>query len=180
MPRLIVIPALTFALAIGVVVLASESNQKKPKGERPVKTSKAPEIGNDASDKKHAQQEKVNQDEKGDRWMLFKLTSSQAMFAELTRGNLKGVAKHARASQAIDALEYWLRGREFRARSEYHKQLNNYQFAVRELARHPEDGNIDEALESWLDINRSCVQCHKLLRDPVQVDPSKHDAKPAE
>ena len=180
MPRLIVIPALTFVFAIGVVVLASESDQKKPKGERSARTSTAPEVGKDVSDKKHAPQKKENKDEKGDRWMLFKLTSSQAMFTELTRGNLKGVAKHARASQAIDALEYWLRGKEFRNRSEYHKQLNQYQFAVRELARHAEDGNIDEALESWLDINRSCVQCHKLLRDTAQVDPPEDDAKPAE
>lgn len=180
MPRLIVIPALTFAFAIGVVVLASESDQKKPKGERPVTTSRTAEVGKDASDKKDTPQKKENKSEQSDRWMLFKLTSSQAMFTELTRGNLKGVAKHARASQAIDALEYWLRGKEFRNRSEYHKQLNQYQFAVRELARHAEDGNIDEALESWIDINRSCVQCHKLLRDPAHVEPSKQDAKLAE
>ena len=75
------------------------------------------------------------------------------------------MAKHARATQAIDSLEYWLRGREFRQRSEYHKQLNQYQFALRELARHAEDENIDGALESWLDVNRSCIECHKLLRD---------------
>ena len=97
--------------------------------------------------------------------MQAKLASTQVILAELTYGDLAGVAKHARATQAVDALEYWLRGRTFRRRSEYHKQLNHYQFALRELARHAEDENIEGALESWLDVNRSCVECHNLLRD---------------
>jgi len=80
----------------------------------------------------------------------------------------------------VDVLEYWLRGKEFRQRSEYHKQLNKYQFAVRGLARHAEDDNIDGALESWLDINRSCVPVHKLLRESVEADTVGAEAHPAE
>lgn len=180
MPRLITVSAVTFVFAIAAVVLASEADQKKPKSDSPKavadaqKASKTPPAG------KKSRKGKDEKTTHGDKWMLFKLTSSQAMFTELTRGNLKGVAKHARASTVVDALEYWLRGKEFRQRSEYHKQLNKYQFSVRELARHAEDDNIDGALESWLDVSRSCVQCHKLLRDPGVADAAEPDEKPAE
>jgi len=148
---------------VAAVVFASGQGQKKP-----------PPVVR----KSRSGQDK-NLDE-SDRWLLFKLTSSQAMCTDLTRGNLKGVAKHARASTVVDVLQYWLRSKEFLQRSEYHKQLNKYQYAVRELARHAEDDNIDGAFESWLDVNRSCVQCHKLLRDSVEIDSAQSEATPAE
>lgn len=108
---------------------------------------------------------KAKDQEEEQRWMEMKLLRSQEVFAELTAGNLEGVAKRARAMQAADILEFWLRGREFRKRSEYQGALNRYQFATRELARHANDGDLDGALEAWLDLSRSCVSCHKLLRD---------------
>lgn len=180
MPRLITVSAVTFVFALAAVVVASNADQKKPKSDSPTAATNAPKETKTPPVAKKSRKGKDEKSEHGDKWMLFKLTSSQAMFTDLTRGNLKGVARHARASTVVDVLEYWLRGKEFRQRSEYHKQLNKYQFAVRELARHAEDDNIDGALESWLDINRSCVQCHKLLRDPAEADTVEAEATPAE
>lgn len=167
MTRLLTGLAMTFAIAVGVIVLAADSDRKKPDPPAIDAATEAPAAKKADKDDDARKKDKDETSGRGDRWMMFKLTSSQLIFAELTRGNLEEVAKHARASQTVDALEYWLRGKEFRQRSEYHKQLNQYQFAVRELARHAEDGNIDGALESWLDVSRSCVECHKLLRDPI-------------
>lgn len=180
MTRLITISAVTFVFAIAAVVLASGADQKNSDSESPTAAGAASKETRTAPVVKKSRKGKDQKPEQSDKWMLFKLTSSQAMFTDLTHGNLKGVAKHARASTVVDVLEYWLRGKEFRQRSEYHKQLNKYQFAVRELARHAEDNNIDGALESWLDINRSCVQCHKLLRDSVKVDATESETAPVE
>lgn len=178
MPRLITVSAVTFVFAIAAVVFAAGADQKKSKSDSPAAEPKAADETRTPTAARKSRKSKDEKSDHGDKWMLFKLTSSQAIFTELTRGNLDGVAKRARASNVVDTLEYWLRGREFRERSEYHKQLNKYQFAVRELARHADDGNIDGALESWLDISRSCVQCHKLLRDPVEGDAA--ESKPAQ
>lgn len=180
MPRLITVSAVTFVFAVVAVVFASGADQKKSKTDSPTAATAASKETKTAPVVKKSRRGKDEKPEQSDKWMLFKLTSSQAMFTNLTRGNLEGVAKHARASTVVDVLEYWLRGKEFRQRSEYHKQLNKYQFAVRELARHAEDNNIDGALESWLDINRSCVQCHKLLRDQAPATTTESEARSAE
>lgn len=158
----------TIAFAIGLTALASDPAKKSKQG-----TTTQLQDTDKASTKVADAEKKDDKTGRGDRWMGLKLASSQFIFAELTRGNLEGVAQQARASQVVDALEYWLRGHTFRQQSEYQKQLNRYQFATRELARHADDGNIDGALESWLDVNRSCIECHKLLRDNGQMTPAK-------
>ena len=121
---------------------------------------------------------KVSQDkEQQNRWMELKLRNSQELFAELTHGNLDAVGKRARTMQAAEFMEYWIRGREFRQRSEYHAQVNRYQFAIRELARNAEDDDLDGSLEAWISLNRSCIACHKLLRD--NTNPAASEKKPA-
>jgi len=172
MTRLTTCICLTIAFAIGLTALASDPAKKSKERSKPP----AKDVDK-ASTKVADAEKKSDKTGRGDRWMQMKLASSQLIFTELTRGNLEGVARQARAGQVVDALEYWLRGREFRQQSEYHKQLNRYQFATRELARHADDGNIDGALESWLDVNRSCVECHKLLRDNERVAPAKAHGK---
>ena len=57
---------------------------------------------------------------------------------------------------------------EFTKKSAYLGQLNAFEFANKELIRQAEDGNIDGTLEAWLRLSRSCVECHKLIRDPVK------------
>lgn len=166
MTRNSIATCLALSAALGISTFGADGDQKAAPNSQVQKDRKPPREEKEAA---AAEKLKASPAKKVDRaqsrWMEIKLTSTQVMLSELTRGNLAGVAKHARATQAIDSLEYWLRGREFRQRSEYHKQLNQYQFALRELARHAEDENIDGALESWLDVNRSCIECHKLLRD---------------
>lgn len=100
-----------------------------------------------------------------DYWMQVKLTAAQEVFADLTRGDLESVKKRAQTMQVIDMLEQWLRDSPVQQKSEYKRQLNEFQFSTRELIRHAEDNNIDGALTAWLDISKSCVGCHKVLRD---------------
>lgn len=174
MTRLTTCICVAIAFAIGLTALASDPAKKSKQ-----RTTAQPKDTDKASTKVKVADAETKGDKtgRGYRWMGLKLASSQSIFAELTRGNLEGVARQARAGQVVDALEYWLRGHTFRQQSEYQKQLNRYQFATRELARHADDDNIDGALESWLDVNRSCVECHKLLRDNGRAAPAKEHEK---
>ena len=100
-----------------------------------------------------------------DRWMQLKLTSSQQIFADLTHGDFEGVEKTARRMQVLNLLEQWMRKNEFEQKSEYKGQLNRFEFATKELVRYAEDENIEGALEAYVDLSRSCVRCHQLIRD---------------
>lgn len=175
MTRLTAGICMVLAVAVGLTAIASDPETKTKVNASDAK--KSVKKTSDAADTKP--RKKTGKSGSGDRWMELKLASSQLIFAELTRGNLEGVAKQAKAGRVVDALEYWLRTSEFRKQSEYQKQLNLYQFATRELARQADDGNIDGALESWLDVNRSCVECHKLLRDHGHAESvTKPEKKP--
>ncbi len=150
MKRFTLMATLAVVTAIAVaVVAAADKEKKKPK----------------ESDKESVAAQK--QDEE-DRWMNAKLESSQQIFAGLTRGDLETVTMRARGMLVIGVLENWLRKNEFTKKSAYQGQLNAFEFANKELIRQAEDGNIDGTLEAWLRLSRSCVECHKLIRDPVK------------
>ncbi len=155
------------ALVLAGVGLLFAADDPPKKGDAPAK----PTVTSEGPAKLNPDKEKQN------RWMELKLHNSQELFSDLTHGNLDAVGKRARTMQATEILEYWIRGREFRQRSEYHAQVNRYQFAIRELARTAEDDDEDGALEAWVSLNRSCIACHKLLRDDTKPAPS--EKKPA-
>lgn len=144
-PLIIVLVAVT---AIAVSVFAADKDKKKPQ-----ETAKEP-----AAEQKTA--------DEGDRWMQAKLHSAQQIFAGLTQGDLEVVKKRAQYLAVINVLEDWLKKREFKKKSAYQGQLNAFEFANKELIRNAEDENIDGALEAWVKLSRSCVECHKLIRDP--------------
>jgi hypothetical protein len=106
---------------------------------------------------------KEDDDEKS--WMKSKLASSQKILADLTNGDLEAVAVDAKRMQVMNLLEDWLTASELKDTSAYREQLNTFEFATKELSRHADDADLDGALESYVKMTRTCVQCHKLIRD---------------
>jgi hypothetical protein len=104
-------------------------------------------------------------EEDANAWMLAKLTGSQNILAHLTRGDIGAVATDARRMQVMTYLEQWLTASEIEELSEYRGQLNAFEFSTKELIRHAEDGNVNGALDAYVDMTRTCVKCHQLIRD---------------
>ena len=102
---------------------------------------------------------------KSDAWMAIKLTSSQQILEHLTTGDFRELEKSARRMQVLNFLEQWRRDKKFEKESAYQGQLNVFEFATKELIRHAGDKNVDGALEAYVSLTQSCVNCHKLIRD---------------
>ena len=149
MKRFKLIATLLVVSAVAMAVVAADKEKKKPKEgqDEPVASKKETE---------------------GDRWMQAKLHSAQQIFAGLTQGDLEVVKKRAQYMAVVNVLEDWLKKGDFKKKSAYQGQLNAFEFANKELIRHAEDDNIDGALEAWVKLSRSCVECHKLIRDPAK------------
>lgn len=103
-----------------------------------------------------------------DAWMQSKLAGSQQILADLTHADLESVAADARRLQVMNYLEKWLASSELSEVSEYRGQLNAFEYSTKELIRHADDGNVDGALDAYLAMTRTCVECHKLLRDAAE------------
>lgn len=149
MQRFTLMLMLVVVIAVAVAVAAGDKETKKPKegAKEPVAAQK---------------------EDEGDRWMKAKLHSAQQIFAGLTEGDLEIVKKRAQYMAVVNVLEDWLKKNDFTKKSAYRGQLNAFEFANRELIRHAEDDNLDGALDAWLKLSRSCVECHKLIRDPLK------------
>lgn len=105
-----------------------------------------------------------------DAWMAAKLVSSQQILKSLTEGDFKEMEENARRMQFVHYLEQWLRKEDFKNQSGYKGQLHTFEFATKELVRNAEDRNMDGALKSFQLVTESCVRCHQIIRDPVEVD----------
>ncbi|MBL8849013.1 MAG: hypothetical protein JNG89_04990 [Planctomycetaceae bacterium] len=104
-------------------------------------------------------------EEDANAWMLAKLSGSQNILAHLTRGDIDAVATDARRMQVMTYLEQWLTASEIEETSEYRGQLNAFEFSTKELIRHAEDDDVNGALDAYVDMTRTCVKCHQLIRD---------------
>lgn len=154
MKRFVLVLSLMVVVVIGVAVVAADKGNDKGKAQAAPKGSAV------GSQEKDSDKEKA-----ADRWMLAKLESSQQIFAGLTRGDLDTVKQRAQGMLLINFLESWLRDNEFTKKSAYQGQLNAFEFANKELIRNAGDGDIDGTLNAWQRLSRSCVECHKLIRD---------------
>jgi hypothetical protein len=116
-----------------------------------------------------AQESKSNEDDR-DPLMKAKLIGSQAILEQLMRGEMSAVSESTARMQVMSLMENWFIGNEKNERtSKYRQQLNRFDFATKELIRYADDGDVEEAFESYTEMTRTCVQCHKLLRDaPAQ------------
>lgn len=150
MQRLTLMATLVVVIAVTVAIAVAADKEKKKTKE---------------SEKEPVAAQK---EDEGDRWMKAKLHSAQQIFAGLTQGDLEIVKKRAQYMAVVNVLEDWLKKNEFTKKSAYRGQLNAFEFANKELIRHAEDDNLDGALEAWIKLSRSCVECHKLIRDPLK------------
>ncbi len=150
MKCLTLLATLTVVTAIAVAVVADDEDTKKRKNRQ-----KEPAVAQEV--------------EESDRWMHAKLDSAQQIFAGLTHGDLDTVKKSAQAMLVVNVLESWLKENKFSNRSAYQGQLNAFEFANKELIRQAEDEYLEGALDAWVRLSRSCVECHKLIRDPARA-----------
>ncbi len=110
--------------------------------------------------------EKQKQDESEENvWMRLKLRSSQEILGGLTSGDLKKVEEQGRRLLAFNILEKWIQENPQSNKSEYQGQLHVFEYAAKEIVRNAESKNLDGALSSFILLTRSCVECHKLIRD---------------
>lgn len=108
---------------------------------------------------------KVQTPAEHDRWMQIKLASSQQILAALTSGDMRDVERNARRIQVFNLLEQWAKDNPTTRQSDYRGQLNAFEYATKELVRYSQDGDTNGALEAYVNMTRSCVKCHELIRD---------------
>jgi hypothetical protein len=143
----IAVAALLFVAVRHQVISAEDERKREPETSRAAQENKSKEDG-------------------GDPLMKAKLIGSQAILEQLLRGEMSAVSESAARMQVMSLMENWFIGNEKNERtSKYRQQLNRFDFATKELIRHADDGDIEEAFESYTEMTRTCVQCHKLLRD---------------
>jgi len=107
------------------------------------------------------------QSKDANKWMQIKLHSSQEIFAALSRGDAKAIETPARRMLLLNVLEQWKSNKPYLDHSQYEAQLNAFEYAVKELARTGRDNNINDALDAYVAMTKSCVRCHQVVRDPV-------------
>lgn len=100
-------------------------------------------------------------------WMQMKLRSSQEILAGLTSGDFQIIEDQSRRLIVFNILEKYTSDKRIRNESAYQGQLNAFEFATKELQRNAKAKDIDGTLKSYQSLTASCVECHKLLRDPV-------------
>jgi hypothetical protein len=117
--------------------------------------------------RKPAQGTNEEQAKDANKWMQMKLHSSQEIFAALSRGDAKAIEAPARRMLVLNVLEQWKSNKPYMDHSDYEAQLNAFEFAVKELARTGRDNNLNDALDAYLALTKSCVRCHQVVRDPA-------------
>jgi hypothetical protein len=109
--------------------------------------------------------DRIKTEKESDRWMQLKLHASQEILAGLTRGDFQKIEDQSRRLLVLNVLETWMRENSFARKLDYQGQLNAFEYATKELVRTAQAKDIDGALAAYIRLNRSCVECHKLIRD---------------
>ena len=94
--------------------------------------------------------------------MHKKLEYSQQILDGLTREDFDVIAKNAKIMSVFTELETWSRS----ALPRYDTQLKIFRFANQDLIRQAEAKNLDGVTLAYVQLTLSCVNCHKVVRDP--------------
>ncbi len=105
------------------------------------------------------------EDDKASFWMKKKLEYTGEILAGLTSEDFEQVAKNARTMNTLGYLERWVRA----GSPEYRRQLRIFQSANKQLIEMADEENLDGAALAYVQLTLSCVNCHKLVRDPAPV-----------
>lgn len=111
---------------------------------------------------------KQKQDHQSDVWMKAKQSHAHEIFDGLIDSDFKKIETASAKMLGNNFLERWLADRkEYKQSFAYHGQLNAFEFSTKELLRFAKQEDIDGALKAYGMLSRSCVRCHRLIRDGV-------------
>jgi len=123
------------------------------------------QAGDDRKEAQNTSNAAPQKEEDENAWMQAKLTGSRNILEHLTKGDIEAVTTDARRMQVMNYMEQWLTTSEIEELSEYRGQLNAFEYSTKELIRYADDGDVNGALEAYVDMTRTCVKCHQLIRD---------------
>jgi Cytochrome C''. len=102
-------------------------------------------------------------------WMRMKLRSTQEILAGLTRGDLALVEDQANRILVFNMLEKYVSKNEQIDAEAYKKQLQEFENDAKDVKKHAKAKDIDATLKSFQKLTATCVDCHRLLRDPAAL-----------
>lgn len=143
-----------FALATGAETWTAQESKNPPEQSGKKEASRHSEKG----------KQNIRKIADHDVWMNAKQLHAQSIFAGLTEGDFKKIETGARAMYGSGVLEKWMAGRKFDQMHVYEGQVNTFEYSVKELARYAKQKDIDGALDSYIMMSRTCVRCHRMLR----------------
>jgi len=98
-------------------------------------------------------------------WMKKKLEFSEHILKGLALADFDTIIKSADSMRNMSVLEKLTRRTHA---EEYRAQLAIFQASTKQLIHEAEKKNIDGTALAFTQMTLSCVNCHKVLRDPVK------------
>jgi cytochrome c556 len=95
-------------------------------------------------------------------WMQKKMEYSEKILAGLAKADFEAIEKNSKSMNALSQLEKWVRA----GSPAYQSQLTTFRSANRSLVRMAQEKDLDGATLAFMQLTQSCVQCHKVIRDP--------------
>lgn len=96
-------------------------------------------------------------------WMQKKLEYSQRIISGLATEDFEAIRKNATAMQNLNRIEGFVRRRDVK---DYRTQLLIFEYANGELIRSADHKNVESAALAFTQLTLSCVNCHKVIRQP--------------
>lgn len=95
-------------------------------------------------------------------WMQKKMEYSEKILAGLAKADFEAIEKNAGSMNALSQIEKWVRA----GSPGYQAQLASFRSANKSLVRMAREKDLDGATLAFMQLTQSCVQCHKVIRDP--------------
>ena len=94
-------------------------------------------------------------------FMRKKLDASTQILEGLTVEDASLIRKGAATILEMSKAEVW----NVLLDEDYREFNRDFRSTIRRLDKAAEDGNFDNALLQWIDATKSCIECHKYVRD---------------
>ncbi len=106
-------------------------------------------------------------------WMKKKLQYSEQILAGLAREDFEQIRTSAKAMNALSQIEKWVH----LSRPDYRTLLSIFRDANENLIAEADQEDLDGATLAYMQLTLSCVNCHKIVRNPQGT---KAKSQPAE
>lgn len=94
-------------------------------------------------------------------WMKQKLAATQNILSALTKEDYETIQANANSMIAVGYLEKFVRA----DAPGYRELMGDFEYANKSLVLAAKNRNLDGATVAFLQLNISCVNCHKIVRD---------------